>query len=281
MTKPIVVAVSEGDEAREAVALGATAARLMDAPLVLAGIAVTQAPGGATVVPGWAPATDAQPLRDYVAGELHRRAEEVPDDVPCTIHVAAATGVLPGLEIVLEKEDAQLLVVGASHLGPLARALRGDIGAGAVRHAGCAVLAVPASDGDVVAPPRRIGIAWDGDQESDAALEVGAALAARADGSLRVLRAADAGRREEARAALDEVVERLGSEVPCEGRLIDGPASGGLVAATGDLDLLLLGAHNRSAMATAWLGSVSATVLRHARCPVLIMPHGARVSVPS
>ena len=268
MTQPIVVAVSEGDEARDAVALGVTASRLMNAPLVLAGVAVTAA----------------KPMRDYLARELERRAATVPEDVPCGARVAVASGVLPGLETVVEEEDAQLLVVGGSHLGPLARALRGDIGTDAVRRAGCAVLVAPSgadgADGAALAdPPRLIGVAWDGDQESDAALELGAALAARAGARLIVLRAVGHAHAADVRAALDDVVDHHRVRVPTEGRLLTGPPEANLVAATADLDLMLLGAHERSAMATALLGSVSATVLRHARCPVLVMPHGARVAV--
>src|SRR4051794_3610849 len=164
MTHPIVVAISEGEEARVAVDLGVSAARTFGAPLVLAGIVVTRAAGGATVVPGWAPATDPSIMRDYVARELYRQADAVPDDVNCTISVSLATGILPGLEIVVEREQAQLLVVGASHLGPLARSVRGDIATGAARHAGCAVLVAPADDVEVSPdPPRRGGVARDGE----------------------------------------------------------------------------------------------------------------------
>lgn len=99
MTHPIVVAVSAGAEARDAVALGVSAARLLHAPLVLAGVAV---------------GTD---QRDDVANELHRQADAVPYDVPCTIQVESATGLVAGLRIIAEKEEAQFVVVGASHLG--------------------------------------------------------------------------------------------------------------------------------------------------------------------
>jgi nucleotide-binding universal stress UspA family protein len=146
MVHPIVVAMSDGAAAREAIALGITAARLLSAPLVLAGVAVVKAPSGVTVVHGWSSATDDTLLRDDVANVLHRRADAVPDDVSCTIHVETATGILPGLEIIIEKEQAQLIVVGASHLDPLA---------GVLRHGQCPVLVVPEGAPDDALPVGR------------------------------------------------------------------------------------------------------------------------------
>jgi nucleotide-binding universal stress UspA family protein len=282
MTHPIVVAVSEGDEARDAVALGVTAARLLGAPLVLAGVAVVVAPAGATVIPGWAPPTDDAHLREYVANELHRLADAAPDDVSCTIQVATATGILPGLEIVVEQEQAQLVVVGASHLGPLARAVRGDIGLGAVRHVGCSVLVVPADVGASPAEiPRRIAVAWDGSAEAEAALDLGAALAERSGAELKIVRAAADGDDPEARRALEEAAARLTGRVACVTRLLAAPAAGALVEESSDVDLLIIGARHRMIPGSLWLGSVSTPVLRHARCPVLVVPEGARVPAPA
>lgn len=281
MTHPIVVAVSEGDGAQEVVALGVTAARMLGAPLVLAGVAVTVAPG-ATVVPGWSPAADATRLRDYVANELHRQADAVPDDVPCTIHVATATGILPGLERVVEQEQPQLVVVGASHLGPLARAVRGDIGLGAAHRVGCSVLVVPADGGaGLGSPPRRIGVAWDGSDEAEAALELAVALAARSGADLTVLRAAANADEIGALRALDDVAARLADRVACSTQLLSSPAAGALVAASAEVDLMVIGARHRKLPGSLWLGSVSTPVLRHARCPVLVVPEGARVPAPA
>ena len=276
MTHPIVVAVSEGAEAKEAVALGVIAARLLGAPLVLAGVAVVVAPAGATVIPGWSPPTDDTHLREFVANELHRQADAVPDDVSCTIQVATATGILPGLEIIAEKEQAQLVVVGASHLGPLARAARGDIGLGAVHHVGCSVLVVP-SGGGLVSPPRRIGVAWDDSGAAETALELGAALAERSGAQLTILRAAETEDATAAREALETAAAGLADRCRCSTELLLEPAAGALVAASADVDLMVVGARMRKRPAWLWLGSVSTPILRHAQCPVLVVPEGARV----
>jgi nucleotide-binding universal stress UspA family protein len=143
MIQPVVVAVTEGSEARSAVALGVAAARLLGAPLVLAGVVVEAGPEGATAVAGRKPAGDGTPLRCHVTRELLRRADAVPDGVPCTVHVTAAPGVLPGLELAVAAERAQLLVLAAAHLGPPAPAARDDVGLGAVQRLRCPVLVVP------------------------------------------------------------------------------------------------------------------------------------------
>lgn len=278
MTDPIVVAVSEGDQARGAIALGVTAARLLNAPLVLAGVVVTVAPAGATVVPGWGPAADPSGLRDYVAGELHRHADAVPDDVPCTIHIVTATGILPGLEIAVEREHAQLVVVGASHLGPLARTVRGDIRLGAARHVGCPVLVAPEDDRtDLGVPPRRIGVAWDGSEEAESALALAAGLTERSGAELTILRATTDDDVGEAQRALGDAVARVTDRIPCHPHLLTEPPAGALVDVSGDLDLLVMGARARTRPGSLWLGGVSTPVLRHARCPVLIVPEGAHV----
>jgi nucleotide-binding universal stress UspA family protein len=249
MTHPIVVAVSEEDEAQAAIALGLMAARLLGAPLVLAGIVVAAAPGGATVLPGWSPAADPTLLRDYTARRLHRLADEVPDDVPCTIRIEAATSVHAGLELAVAAEEAQLLVIGASHLGPLARAARGDVGAEAIRQAGCAVLVAPEGpEHPLDAAPRRVVVGVDGSPEGDGALGLATYLAARAGADLEVLQTVEAA------------------------TLVD--------ASTG-CDLLVLGGERTAGVASLWSKAVSTTVLHHARCPVLVVPQRARVPAPA
>lgn len=115
IAKPVVVAVSAPEEADDAIALGVAAARLLGAPMVLAGVAVE---AGEPDPP--------DTLRAAVARELHRQADAVPDDVPCTVHATRAVSVQDGLRAIAEREHAQLLVVGADDRVP--------------RHAPCPVL---------------------------------------------------------------------------------------------------------------------------------------------
>jgi nucleotide-binding universal stress UspA family protein len=177
-------------------------------------------------------------------------------------------------------EEGQLLVVGASHLGPLARAARGDIGLGAVRHAGCPVLVAPdGSDLDLERVPRRIVVGWDGSEAADDALELAARIAARAGADLEILYACADPAADGAVRRMEDAVARTGATARCSGAVHDGAPAGLLVDASGGCDLLVLGAERRSVMGALLATRVSTTVLRHARCPVLVVPAHADVPV--
>ena len=53
----------------------------------------------------------------------------------------------------------------------------------------------------------------------------------------------------------------------------DGPAAAVLAAADG-AELIVVGSRGRGATGSALHGSVSSAVLRHARCPVVVVPNG-------
>ena len=78
----------------------------------------------------------------------------------------------------------------------------------------------------------------------------------------------------EARAALDEALALAGaSGATVEGELVVGHAADVLVRASSDAQLLVVGSRGRSALTGALLGSVSITCARHARCPIVVVPH--------
>jgi len=57
-------------------------------------------------------------------------------------------------------------------------------------------------------------------------------------------------------------------------RALAGDPSATLAQATGELDLLVCGSRGRSRPLAAILGSVSAHLVAHAQCPVLVVPTG-------
>ncbi|HVX85488.1 MAG TPA: universal stress protein [Phycisphaerae bacterium] len=62
-----------------------------------------------------------------------------------------------------------------------------------------------------------------------------------------------------------------------------GPAASEILAAAADFnaDLIIMGAHRRGALARFFLGSVSAGVLRHARCPVMLILDAPPAAAPA
>lgn len=57
-------------------------------------------------------------------------------------------------------------------------------------------------------------------------------------------------------------------------RLFDGPAAKGLLEASHDAAMLVVGSHGYRGLAKTLLGSVSRECVEHATCPVLVVPRG-------
>lgn len=72
----------------------------------------------------------------------------------------------------------------------------------------------------------------------------------------------------------EEVVERAGEAVHAEERRVEHGDVGPTicrVAEDEDVDLVVLGTHDRSRWSRLWFGSVSDHVVHHAPCPVLVV----------
>ena len=73
-------------------------------------------------------------------------------------------------------------------------------------------------------------------------------------------------------AAIDDVA----APVEISGDVVDGYADDELARLSREVDLLVCGSRGHGPLGGVLLGSVSAGVLRKARCPVLVVPRGAR-----
>jgi nucleotide-binding universal stress UspA family protein len=81
-----------------------------------------------------------------------------------------------------------------------------------------------------------------------------------------------------ARAQTDRVIARLGSPTPTQVTVDTacGSPAEELLAAARDADLLVVGSRGAGGFARLVMGSVSAQVSQHARCPVVVIPSGDR-----
>ncbi|MCA9647777.1 MAG: universal stress protein [Polyangiaceae bacterium] len=86
--------------------------------------------------------------------------------------------------------------------------------------------------------------------------------------------------REEARQALETLVQGCRSPVTCE--VVDGEIVKTIVDLSEKLgaELLVVGTHGRSGVERLVLGSVSESVLRSVKCPVIVVPQSAGLPTP-
>ena len=217
-----------------------------------------------------------------------------------------------GLHAAAVSERADLIVVGSSHRGPLGRVLAGSVGERLLSGAPCGVAVAPRGHAARESRRiEAIVVAFDGSAEARFALRIAHGLAACTGARVRALmvivpsspgvavgevvpfssvdavvplgdverletmQLADGLERQEraARAALEAAVEALVEGAKIEQQVLVGPdpASTILDAARG-ADLLVLGSRAYGPVRRALVGSVSVRVVRHAPCPVLVMP---------
>ena len=81
--------------------------------------------------------------------------------------------------------------------------------------------------------------------------------------------------RQAAEETLRRIVDAVAGEraASVERALIEGPADRAILENAHDAEMIVLGQRGLGAVGAMVLGSVSHHVVRHARCPVLIVPH--------
>ena len=212
--------------------------------------------------------------RERAASALKEAAAELPS-VAGIGHVErrleASSSPARGLHDTAVSEQADLIVVGSSHHGPLGRVLLGSVGERLLSGAPCAVAVAPR--GYAARKPRRFGmiaVAFDGSPEARVALRAAHDLASRTGALLRAvmvieppaaipgqfvplpgleplvtIERAEALQRQElaARTALDSALHDLGDAPKIEQEVLFGtdPAAALLDVASTDVDLLVLG----------------------------------------
>ena len=191
-----------------------------------------------------------------------------------------------------ERHEASLIVVGSAHHGRVGRVLAGDVTAGTLHAAPCAVAVAPAGYADRAGELSAVGVGYDGSPESDAAVELAKALADAAGVGLRVMCVLEPSLpwasypssvhdwsaeaevvRERTRATVDELVARLGAGVT--GEVLEGAPVRELLFEAGTLGLLVCGSRSYGPVRRLLLGSTSRRLVHEAPVPVLVLPRGA------
>lgn len=191
----------------------------------------------------------------------------------------------PGAELVRLSSYANVVVLGASHHGPLTETLLGSVATEVADQAECPVVVVGAAPDDGIAR-HGIVVGVDGSVVSDAALGYAFEQASSRGAGLEIVHAwwstVPAGLTNEIRLA-QMAEERLAvseavvgwsekfSDVPVRQHLPKGPAVLALVEAAMYAELLVVGSRGLGGLRSLLVGSVSHGVLQHAPCPVAVV----------
>lgn len=264
----------------------------------LAGALAAALGSSVTVVYPYSPLLSAVPAdaaEQRIREELATLLPDSPELAEVTFHWSGSSWPIHALHNMASYENAELIVIGAARKGVKGH-LHVSLMERMVHGAPCAVLAAPAGYADRDAGAwRGVGVGFTDSTESRMALRLGRELAGVLDGELSVLAASWIGTvirsyaaravavstledetYAQIRASVEQAVAELDPGTPVYTQTIKGDPCEMLVEQSDGLDLLVLGSRAYGPLRHVLLGSVSATVMREANCPVLVVPRGSQ-----
>ena len=283
----IVIGFDQSDGARDALALGSGLARALGADLVVASAFGPMLAG---------PGVDLHSLEQDYFDSVFAKAEGELADVPFERRELRDVSAPHGLDQLAETEQVDLIVIGSTHRSSAGRVMFGSTGERLLYGAPCPVGVAPRGYVDEADRAlARIGVAYDGSEESKLALAQAGELAAALGGELRLItviyewlyvpetspsRSLEEfmdREREEHREIQRQAIETVGDGVGVDAVLEEGhdpvPI---LLQAAANLDLLVMGSRGYGPVRRTLLGGVSAPVMRDAPCPVILVPRAAQ-----
>ncbi len=185
---------------------------------------------------------------------------------------------------VAEEERCELIMLGRRGKSHLERALMGSVTAKVIGHYKGKILVVPGASS---IGWNNILVAADGSKNSEAAIEEAINYANAYDGSLKIVSAVDVTEEFETQAPglLDKMIEKtkaylegvkkkaLDAGVNAETFVRQGEPYKVIIDLASQLnaDTIVMGTHGRTGITRIFMGSVTARVIGHTRCPVLVV----------
>lgn len=261
--RPIVVGVHPKREEREPVELALMLSRMTGAPLEV-------------VSTSWFDSTPGRTLRKDFEEEFARRFADVLEsrDGPAPaigVNVAAGSAAYL-IHETARRVDAGLIVVGSSGKGAFGRVAPGSTAEKVLDGAPCPVAVAPRGFAISDAAIERVGVAFVDTHEGRGALRAAALVASQLGAELTAYTGvASEQRLDAAREGLHDALESHGEDLEVEERIFVGGTSD-LIAASRELDLLIVGSRAYGPLRSTVLGSVSGELARHALCPLIVVP---------
>jgi nucleotide-binding universal stress UspA family protein len=281
MSKPILVGLAPERDDRAPLTLGAALARVTGAPLIVLAAylhdPITSAISGGTV-------------DEDLRGEALSKLEALTEGADADLLVSGGPSPARVLHDTAQRLGAAMIVVGSTGRGPLGRVTPGTTAERLLHGAPCPVVVAP-SDLPADWEPRHIGVGFLDIDEGHAALRAAAVLARAAGGTLRATTAVEPrawsasavmapydadgalqASRENAKRELDEALELLQPGIRSSSDVVIGHAADALIDSSRHVDLLVCGSRGYGPLRSVLLGGATHRLLRHAHCPVLIVP---------
>jgi nucleotide-binding universal stress UspA family protein len=282
MFEKTIVGVDDREGGCDALALAATLTAVTGGELIAARAYPHEIHPSRASVGGYE-----EDIRADASGELERIVAD--SDVAARRLIVGDTSPARALQLAAEEEDADLLVVGSTHRGQVGRVLVGGVTAGVLHHAPCPVAVAPLGYAERGAPPKTIGVGFDGGEEARQALRLAGALAKACGAQVRVLSAVATPilatslasyeadwldeAKQDCRAEVDEAQQTLeGMGVQSSGDVVVGLAVDELVELSHEVDLIVVGSRGWGPVRRLSLGSTSERLVREAACPVIAVP---------
>jgi nucleotide-binding universal stress UspA family protein len=204
--------------------------------------------------------------------------------VEAELEVVAETSPARALQEIATGRNADLIVVGSAHRGPVGRVLLGDVGRGLLGEAPCPVAVAPRDY-----EPRAwttIGVGLDGSPESARAVDLAGDLARELGARIALVSVVStappttpsvfdwAGWAAEERTRATSLIEKTMSrlDVPVRGEVLEGAPSRELAQKSETLDLLVVGSRRWGPARRVLLGSTADHLAHHAGCPLIVAP---------
>jgi nucleotide-binding universal stress UspA family protein len=283
----IAIGVDGRPESRDAVALGTSLAAVTQAEVLLVGVR----PEPLVVLP-----------EEMNWTSLHRQTAELLADTCDAYAPGARVTVEPGpsvpraLERVVTREDCDLLVVGSSRHAVEGRVRIGTRTRQLLSELTCALAIAPRGmHRHQNYGLRRIGVGYDGHDESAAAVTLAGSLALAAEAELFLCGVVDDrdpslgwGEMTPAGAMMGRWEERIVAEMDAlrdfglsaasatgataHAEILRGRPADPLIKLSEHVDLLVIGSRRWGAMARVLQGSTGEALAHHAACPLLVVP---------
>jgi nucleotide-binding universal stress UspA family protein len=234
-------------------------------------------------LPGWdGAAVDDEPVRDAALDDLEEA--RLAAGITTELWPAADPSPARALQHVAAVTRADLICVGSSRHGALARILLGDVGRSLLDGAPCSVAVAPRGYAELGVAPRHVAVGYTGTPESDKALERAADWALDHGARLSVEIAWEVphhilalGRSPDYAEAYHRAAQwAMGRALDAApGATVDvtaGSAIDVLLDAARRCDLLVLGSRQWGAAGTVCSGSTTTHLLQHAASPMLVVP---------